>query len=91
MAGLSAGEQPRRVSLVADGGVAGAGGGEIADESGEWLGEVDGFVAEAQLCAGVVGFDVVDGEAADGGGRLGVEQDEQAGDAVFGFEGFVVE
>ncbi|MFL6054730.1 MAG: hypothetical protein ACJ72W_17680 [Actinoallomurus sp.] len=37
------------------------------------------------------GVDVVEGEPADGGGLLGVEQDEQAGDPVIGFEGVVVQ
>ena len=36
-------------------------------------------------------MDVVEGEAADRGGPLGVEQHEQAGDAVLGFEGVVVQ
>jgi hypothetical protein len=35
-------------------------------------------------------LDVLQGEAADGGSLLGVEENEQAGDAVFGFEGVVV-
>ena len=39
----------------------------------------------------VVGVDVVDGHSADRCGPLGVEQDEQAGDPVFGLEGVVVQ
>jgi len=34
---------------------------------------------------------VGEGEAAEGGGPLGVEQDEQAGDAVVGLDGVVVQ
>src|SRR5205823_7941754 len=39
----------------------------------------------------VAGLDVVEGEAADHRRPLGVEEDEEAGDAVLGFEGAVVE
>jgi hypothetical protein len=38
-----------------------------------------------------VGEDVVEGEPADRGGGLGVEQHEEPGDAVLGFEGVVVQ
>ena len=39
----------------------------------------------------LAGVDVVEGESADRGGPLGVEQDEQPGDAVVGLEGVVVQ
>ena len=44
-AGLAAGEQPGRGAWVADGGVAAAGGDEVADEAGEGFGQHDGFAA----------------------------------------------
>ena len=47
-AGTSAGEQPWRGSLVAEGGVAAAGGDELEDEVGERFGQDDGFAAEAE-------------------------------------------
>ena len=37
------------------------------------------------------GLDVAESEAADGGGLLGVEQDEQPGDPVLGLEGAVMQ
>ena len=43
---MPAWEEPRRGSLVTEGGVAPAGCGELADEAGEWLGEDDGLAAE---------------------------------------------
>ena len=86
-AGLPAGEQPGRGSLVADGGVAAAGGDELPDQAGEGLGKHDGLAAEAQPHLAVAGVDVAEGEAADGRGPLGVEQDEQPGDAVLGLDG----
>ena len=45
-AGLPAGEQPGRGALVAEGGVAVAGGDELQDQGGEGLGEDDGLAAE---------------------------------------------
>jgi hypothetical protein len=39
----------------------------------------------------VADLDVVEGQAADRGGLLGVEQDKQASDAVLGIEGVVVQ
>src|SRR5205823_8384672 len=62
-----------------------------ADEGGEGVGQDDGFAAEPQPHLVFVGVNVVEGEAADRGGPLCVEQDEQPGDAVFGFDGVVVE
>ena len=84
-AGLSAGEQPAGGSLVAEGGVSAAGGdrptsgrrGARAGRRARGRGGAD---------AAVAGVDVVEGEPADRGGPLGVEQNEQAGDAVFGFD-----
>ena len=39
----------------------------------------------------LVGVNMVEGQAADRGGPLGVEENEQAGDAVLGFDGVVVQ
>jgi hypothetical protein len=89
--GLPAWEQPRRGSLVTEGSVAPAGGGELADEAGKRLGEDDGFAAEVQLYCAAAGLDVVEGEAADHRWPLGVEEDEKAGSAVGWLEGVVVE
>ncbi|GAB2845979.1 hypothetical protein GCM10027200_52700 [Lentzea nigeriaca] len=41
-AGLSAGEQPVRGSLVVDDRVASSGGNELAEDPGEWFGEQEG-------------------------------------------------
>jgi hypothetical protein len=70
--------------LVADRGVPATGGHELADEVGERFGQHDGFAAQPRLHLFVAGFDVVEGEAADGGRPLGVEQYEQPSDAVLG-------
>ena len=61
--GLAAGEQPWRVVVAADGGVAASGGDEFADESGEWFGEQDRFSAEPEPDLSVADLDVVDGES----------------------------
>jgi hypothetical protein len=89
-AGLATGEQPAGGARVADGGVAAAGGGK-EDEAGEGFGQHDGFVAEPQPHLAVVVLHVFEGEAADRGGPLGVEQDEERGDPVFGLDGVVVQ
>ena len=68
-----------------------AGGGQVKDEAAERFGEYDGFPAEPQVYFAVAGLDVTEGKAADGGGLLGVEQDEQPGDPVLGLEGGVVQ
>ena len=91
LAGLPAGEQPAGASLVAQCGVSAAGGGELEDEGVEWLGQHDGLAAEPEPHVLLVGVNMVQGEAADRGGSLGVEENEQAGDAVLGFDGVVVE
>jgi len=68
-----------------------AGGDQVKDEAGERLGEYDGFPAEPQRYLAAAGLDVTEGEAADGGGLLGVEEDEQSRDPVLGPEGAVVQ
>lgn len=77
--------------MVAEGGVAAAGGDELSDEGVDRRGEDDGLAAEPEAYLGVAGLDVVEGELADRGCGLRVEQDEQAGDAVFGLDGVVVQ
>ncbi len=44
--GLAAGEQPGRGALVADGGVAATGGGDLQDQGVKWLGKDDRLWAE---------------------------------------------
>ena len=68
-----------------------AGSDELQGESGEGFGQHDGFTAEPQPYFVVVVLDVFQGEAADGRWPLGVEQEQQTCDAVFGFDGFVVQ
>ncbi len=68
-----------------------AGGGELEDECVEGLGQHDGLAAEPEPHVLRAGVNLVEGEAADRGGPLGVKEKEQSGDAVFGFEGVVVE
>jgi len=84
--GLPAGEQPGRGAVVADGGVAAAGGEQLPDEAGEGLWQDDRLAAEAQTYLLVICVDVAQGEAADDRGPLGVEKDEEPGDAVFGVD-----
>ena len=91
LAGSSAGEQPARGSLVAETGVAVAGSDELADEGVDGCGQYDGLTAEPEPDLLFVGVNVVEGEAADRGGALGVEENEQPGDAILGFDGVVME
>src|ERR1039457_3901563 len=64
-----------------------AGRGQAQQGAGGGLGEHDGFPAEPQVHFVVAGLDVAEGEAADGGGLLSVEQEEQPGDPGPGAEG----
>src|SRR6266568_952129 len=91
LAGASAGQQPWGGALVSGSGVALAGGGQVKDETGERFGEYDGFPAEPQVYFTAAGLDVTEGKAADGGGLLGVEQDEQPSDPVLRPEGAVIQ
>jgi len=56
--------------------VAFAVGNDGADECGEGLGQLDGNPAEAKADVLIADVDVFDGEAADRGGALGVEENE---------------
>ena len=85
-AGPSAGEQPLGGALVAEGRVSVPGGDEFADQGGEGFGQHDGFAAEPELHLVLVGVDVIEGEAADRGRPLRVEQDEEPRDAVAGVD-----
>ena len=78
-------------SLVAEGGVSGAGDDQLPDEGGQRLGKDDGFAAEPEKYFLLVGLNMVEGQAADRGGPLGVEQNEQPGDAVLRFDALVVD
>src|SRR6266516_1297082 len=89
--GLAAGEQPGRGALVADGGVTPPGGDDLEDQHVERLGKDDWLAAELDAYLAAAGLDVAEGELADRGWPLGVEQDEQPGDAVFVFDSAVVQ
>jgi hypothetical protein len=71
--------------------VAAAGGQELLDQVGQWFGEDDRLAPQVQPYLLVVSVDVAEGERADDRGPLGVEQDEEPGDAVFGVEAAVAE
>ncbi|MFE6743176.1 hypothetical protein [Streptomyces tubercidicus] len=58
---------------------------------GDGCGKLDRDGAEADVDGSVRLLDVVDGEPGDRRGPLGVEQQQQAGEAVFGLEGVVVQ
>jgi hypothetical protein len=87
--GLPAGDQPGRGAVIADGGVAAPGGEQLPDQAGEGLGQDDRLAAEAQPYLPAVGVNVAQGVAADDRGPLGVEEDEEPRDAVFGIEAVV--
>ena len=87
----AAGEQPRRVVVTADGGVAESGIDELAQEIVERCGDEDRFSAQPQPHLLVGHLDVVDAEFADGRGGLGVEQHQQTGDTVAGVDGVIVQ
>ncbi|MFJ2847778.1 hypothetical protein ACIPD2_40150 [Streptomyces griseofuscus] len=57
--------------------------GKLSDRAGQVDG--DGAEAEADGSAGL--FDVVDGEPGDRRRPLGIEEQQQAGEAVFGLRG----
>ena len=79
LAGLAARDQPGRGAVVAEGGVAAAGCRQPQGECVEGPGEHDGLAAEPDEHLPVRGLDVAEGQAADHGRPLGVEEDEQAG------------
>ncbi|GAA2073231.1 hypothetical protein [Actinomadura alba] len=81
-AGLAAGEQPGRGSLVADDGVAMPGCDDLHGQGIERFGEHDGFVPQVQMYLVTAGLNVIDGETTHRRGRLGVEYvfDGQSGE-----------
>ena len=64
---------------------------EVEDEAGEWFGQRDGVGAEPQAHCVFGGSHMLEGEAADRGGGLCVEEHEQPGDPVDGVDSVVVE
>jgi hypothetical protein len=76
------------VAGTADGGVAAAGGGEVAHKPGQGFGQGDRGGAEDDRHAGAVVADVAGGKA---GGALRVEQQEQPRDPVGQGHGAVVQ
>ena len=89
--GLPAGEQPWRGAGVADGGFSATVRHDREGKRGNGFGQHDGLVAETDKDLPAAGAGVVDRQPADRGRPLGVEQHEQAGEAVFGFDRVVVE
>ena len=75
-AGLTAGEQPARWCGRADGGVALACGDDGAGQLVDGVRQADGCVAEVDADPVVGDGDLVDGELADRGRALGVEEQE---------------
>jgi hypothetical protein len=61
--------------------------GQLSDGAGQ----VDGDGSEADANGSVGLLDVIDGEPQDRRGSLGVEEQQQASEAVFGLEGVVVQ
>lgn len=74
-----------------DQGVGGSGGHEFQHEFVQRRRQADGPVAEVDEDVVFVACDPVRGQAVDAAGRLGVQQDEEAGDAVFGRDARVVQ
>jgi hypothetical protein len=89
--GLPAGKQPRRGTGVAHSGFSATVRHDREGKRGNGFGQHDGLIAEMDPDSPITGVDVVDRQAADRGRPLGVEQHEQTGEAVFGFDFFVVE
>lgn len=90
-AGLASGEQPMRRGGRADGGVASAAGDDAADQFVDRVGQPDRCAAEADADTVIGDRDLVGGQQADGRWALGVEEQEQAGEAVLGVDGGVVQ
>jgi hypothetical protein len=71
--------------------VTAAGCGQLHGQGAEGLREDDRLAAQPDAHLAVCGLDMAEGEAADRRRSLSVEEDEQASEAVFGFEAVVVE
>ncbi|MFJ1560936.1 hypothetical protein [Streptomyces mirabilis] len=89
--GLSAGEEPSRRCQGADGRVALAVRHDGAGEVGDGLRQLDGGVAEVETYFLDAGLDVLGGQPVDRRRPLGVKEEKQSGEAVFGLEGVVVQ
>jgi hypothetical protein len=72
LAGAPTRQQPGRGAVVADGGMALAGGDQVPCQVVERLGEQDGLLTEVKEYPVIVGVNVVEGQAADGGRRTGL-------------------
>jgi hypothetical protein len=70
--------------------VTAAGCGQLHGQGAEGLREDDRLAAQPDAHLAVCGLDMAEGEAADRRRSLSVEEDEQASEAVFGFEAVVV-
>lgn len=79
---LTSGEEPGSVLRSADLGLAAAGRDELADQGGQRRGEYDRRGAERYGDGVTVEVDIIDGELADGGDLLCVEDQQQSRDAV---------
>ncbi|MCC9710606.1 hypothetical protein E4N62_38445, partial [Streptomyces sp. MNU76] len=84
-------KQPGDVVGRADLGLAAAGRDEIADQAGQRCGENDRRCAERDRDGVAVDVHVPDGELADGGDLLRVEDQQQSRDAVRGRQCVVAE
>jgi hypothetical protein len=65
--------------------------GDGAGQRGDGLGQSDGCLTEAKTDFVGVGLDVLDGHPADRRRRLGIEEKQQSGEAVFGLEVVIVQ
>lgn len=78
--------------MVADGGVAAVSGDQVAGGGRHRFGQLDGDGPEADRYGVAIGVDVVvEGESDDSCGALGVEQEQQPGDAVVGIQSDVMQ
>ncbi|MFI0501993.1 hypothetical protein ACH3WN_03900 [Streptomyces albogriseolus] len=89
--GPAAGEEPWRRHQGADGRVALAVRGDCAGQRGDGLGQLDGGVAEVETYFPSADLDVLGGRPVDCRRALGMEEQKQPGEAVFGLEGVVVQ
>ena len=90
-AGLASGKQPARRGGRSDGGVAFAGGDDGAGQLVDRVRQTDGCAAEADADPVIGDRDLVGGQQSDGRWALGVEEQQQAGQAVFGVDRGVVQ
>ncbi|MEC3974329.1 hypothetical protein [Amycolatopsis sp. H20-H5] len=65
--------------------------GDLANEPGQRFGEQDRFTPQPEVHIALADVDVSECQSRRCGWRLGVEEHEQPGDAVLGFEGVVLQ